>query len=233
MSKTKENSTYFYCFNPTVMFATFIIEAFLAAYLFLRYKMTLLIKLAIFMLLSLATFQLAEYMVCEGDQSNAMAWSRIGYVAITLLPAIGVHIVQIMTRSKAMWAVQAAYLLCLAFVITFSFGDAFSGHSCEGNYVIFQLYSPFGGAFFMYYFTLLIGTIIWAFNVARTATAKLRNALHFYILGYFVFIVPALLINVWKPHTLAGLPSIMCGFAILFALIFTFLVIPRVQDKKQ
>ena len=224
-----QESVIFFCFSPLVMFVSFMVEAFLAFYILWRYKLTTLVKLIFTMLAALATFQFAEYIVCEGDQQHALLWSRIGYVAITLLPPIGVHIMKIITKSKNTWAVPAAYYTSLAFMVTFALSDSFSGHSCEGNYVIFQLHSPFGGAFFMYYFTLLIGTIIWAFQAARSASEKLRNTLHLYILGYFIFIVPALVINVWRPHTLAGLPSIMCGFAVLFAVMLGLVILPRLQ----
>lgn len=215
------------------MLFTFVVEAILAAYLIWRYKMTTLIRLSVSMLAALAVFQLAEYMVCEGDQQNAIGWSQVGFIAITLLPAMGVHIMQQITKTKSDWMVRAAYFSALAFIITFAFGDAFSAHECTGNYVIFQLRSPFGGAFFIYYFTLLLGTILWGVRAARSMSEEVQSAIYFYILGYFIFIVPALVINVWKPHTLVGLPSIMCGFAILFAAIYTLDVVPRVQAPKK
>ena len=81
-----------FCFSPPVMFLTFIIEFGLAFYTLWRYKLTTISKLAIAILLSLGFFQLAEYMVCGGLGWSHIEWSRTEYVAITLLPALGIHI---------------------------------------------------------------------------------------------------------------------------------------------
>src|SRR4051812_32806788 len=89
MSKRKK--TQLNCFSPPVMLATLTIESCLALYTLWRYKMTEISRLIVGMLLGLAIFQLAEYHVCTGLGSQAVPWSRLGFVAITALPPIGLH----------------------------------------------------------------------------------------------------------------------------------------------
>ncbi len=59
-----------------------------------------------------------------------------------------------------------------------------------------------------------------------------KQALLAMILGYLVFLVPTAVVNTLKPETIAGIPSIMCGFAVLFAFILYFYIIPRVSEPK-
>jgi len=70
------------------MLATFIIEIILAIYTLVRYKMTTLVRLATAIISLLALFQLAEFNVCGRSSASALVWSRIGYVAITLVPPL-------------------------------------------------------------------------------------------------------------------------------------------------
>ncbi len=55
-----------HCFTPEIMLATFIIEIILAAYVFARYRLTFLGRLAGTTLIMLGLVQAAEYQVCGG-----------------------------------------------------------------------------------------------------------------------------------------------------------------------
>src|SRR5277367_5386860 len=88
----RRKSTQFNCFSPPVMLATLVIESLLAIYTLWRYQMTVVARLIVVAVLALATFQLAEFHVCTGFGLAAEHWSRLGYIAITLLPPLGLHI---------------------------------------------------------------------------------------------------------------------------------------------
>ena len=88
MKRSKLN---LYCFSPPVMIATFAIEIGLAVYALWRYKLNLISRLAVAILVCLAAFQLAEFNVCEGGWIDRELASRLGYVAITALPPLGLH----------------------------------------------------------------------------------------------------------------------------------------------
>ena len=64
----------FYCFSPSVMLATFLLEFGMALYVVWRYKLNTIGRLVTVMLMSLGTFQLAEYMVCGGLGLDTASW---------------------------------------------------------------------------------------------------------------------------------------------------------------
>ena len=158
-----KKQNYLYCFSPPVMIATFVIEMSLMVASFVRYKMTTALRLTMSILFFLALFQLSEYFVCGGLGIQAASWSRIGYIAITMLPPLGLHLVAHIGDLKRRWPVAAAYVVAACWIVLFGFSElAFRGHLCAGNYVIFQLYAGIGGWYFVYYYALLFTSIFMA-----------------------------------------------------------------------
>lgn len=229
MSRKSET---FYCFSPPVMIATFTIEALLLVYTLVRYRMTPLGRVVGATLACLALFQFAEYHVC-GPQMASENWSRVGYVAITLLPALGIHMIREIAGRGSRWLVGGAYVSSIAFALVFGLSQtAFEGYACAGNYAVFQLASPVGGMFFVYYYLWLFVGIIMALRFADNATRNVRLALQLQVVGYLSFMIPTGVVNAINPQTLAGLPSIMCGFAVLYALTLVFGIVPLVLKRR-
>lgn len=233
LTKSQKGTTFF-CFSPPVMIATCIIEVVLLIYTLYRYKLNRVTQLAVAMLFSLALFQLAEYNVCGGMGLRAAEWSRVGFVAITMLPVLGVHLIQTVSGKGSKIITWAAYATAAMWAIIFGFTErAFSGHVCEGNYVIFQLKEGLTNPYSAYYYGWLLVGIIMALQFAASATKKVREALILVVVGYLVFLVPTITANTINPDTIGGIPSIMCGFAVLFALILTFAIMPRIAKRKK
>jgi hypothetical protein len=237
MSQTK--STKFNCFSPPVMLATLTIESCLAAYTAWRYKLTNITKLAIGMLLFLATFQLAEYHVCTGPGAEAIPWSRLGFVAITALPPLGLHILHVLAGKQGRRLVYGAYAVMAGFMTFFLLAPtAFTGHQCTGNYVIFQFSEKVTGIYSIYYYGWLLTSLVLGFRWANELKAEGKKALprlqtvQGLILGYLIFLVPTALANTFRPQTSHGIPSVMCGFAVLMALILTLYITPRAAEPK-
>lgn len=236
----KRGLTQLNCFSPPVMLATLTIEGCLAVYTVWRYKMNELTRLAATMLITLGTFQLAEYFVCTGYGLHAEQWSRLGFVAITALPALGLHTMHLLAGKPGRKLVFAGYATMAGFMAFFlSYHAAFIGHQCTGNYVIFQMGAHLGGAFGLYYYTLLATGIAlgiqWA-NELRDKGNVVRNKLESVrglIVGYLVFLVPTALANSVEPQTRRAIPSVMCGFAVIFALILSLYIMPRVAEPKE
>lgn len=227
-----------FCFSPPVMIATFIIEVALAIYVIFRYKMNEVGRLSVLMLLFLATFQLAEFMVCGATAGSSMTWSRIGYVAITTLPPLGLHLIYALGGAKGgvknRPLLIPAYLSGIAFAAFFMFApSAFDGHVCLGNYVIFEVAKGFGGAFGAYYYVWLAATLLlgWWF-MKRATRARQRRALTGLMLGYSIFIIPAVTANLVSPEVIRGMPSVMCGFAVLLALALVFIALPNFSEAE-
>src|SRR5215471_4163757 len=107
----------FYCFSPEVMMATFIIELILATFVFFRYRVTRFGRAAAGVLLLLGTFQLAEYRICTTTGGVPLFWSRVGFVAITLLPLAGLYLVHLVSHKPHF--LKLGYATAAAFVVYF------------------------------------------------------------------------------------------------------------------
>lgn len=221
-----------FCFSPPVMLATFLIEFSFAIYTIWRYKMSTLKRLVVTTLLALGTFQLFEYMICGGLGLTHIDWARIGYGSITLLPAIGIHMVVTLAGKKKPLLVKSAYASCAVFLIFYLIGTSSVTHKlCTANYAVFYTQENWNYLFAIYYYGwLIIGTYlswIWAKEMP-----KRRKSLKGMALGYMAFILPTTFFNIVDPSTVKGIPSIMCGFAVLFAFTLIFVVLPNSIESK-
>jgi len=209
------------------MLATFLIEFGLAIYTLFRYKMTTISRLAVVMLFSLGTFQLAEYMICGSLGWTNLQWPKLGYVAITLLPALGIHMIVALANKKIPTLTGAAYAGCAAFVVFYVMNtDAISGEACYANYAVFYTHPTISHLFATYYYGwLIVGTYLaWLWGKDQP---NKRKSLHGMTLGYLVFLIPTTAFNIINPETVKGIPSIMCGFAVLLAFILVSRVLPN------
>lgn len=226
----------FYCFSPAVMIATFIFETVAALILLLRYRRTLEIKLIIAMLICLAIFQFAEYMVCEMALGlSSLDWSRIGWVAISFLPPIGTHLGLAIAGKKLPFITWGGYAVAVVFSTYFlTVGHGIQSSECMGNYVIFEVYKPVLSIYMGYYYVWLAAGMTAAFLYARDIKQKQRRqALRWLGVGYASFIFPTIATNLIVPETLSAIPSVMCGFAVLLAAILLFAVAPRVGQLRK
>lgn len=217
------------------MLATFFIEFTLAFYAIWRYKLTTVTRLIVVMLFALGSFQLAEYMVCGGLGWSHIEWARFGYVSITLLPPLGIHIITKLANKKAPWLVATAYLTCAAFVAFYLLGPgAINGQACYPNYAVFYTNHEVSQFYTAYYYGWLLIGIYLAWHWGNEQP-KLRKTLRAMMIGYLVFLVPTTIFNIIDPTTLKGIPSIMCGFAVLLSLDLVFFILPaaaKMRNKK-
>ncbi|HVQ43413.1 MAG TPA: hypothetical protein VMT30_00380 [Candidatus Saccharimonadia bacterium] len=209
------------------MIATVVIELSLAAWIVTRYATSSLHRLAITMLICLGGFQFAEFNVC-GEHGPTLLWSRLGYILITLLPPLGLHIITLIRRQPTK-LIAAAYTAAGVFIAGLAFvPSTLNASVCTGNYVIFQLAHPFDRWYAYYYVGLLLFSLALAIAGTFTATNRRRRAsLGWMASGYLAFMVPSYAIYFLFPTTGRGLPSIMCGFAVTFALILGLRVVPN------
>lgn len=230
----KKYSKGIYCFSPPVMAATFVIEITLAIYTYWRYKMSAAVRLIIIMLVLLATFQAAEYFVCGGFGLSGFDWSRLGFVAITLLPPVGIHLAHLIAKSSKKQIVMLAYASAMIFVVYFAFASESVGHGqCLGNYVMFGISGTMTAIYTLYYYGWLLAGIVTCWRLSDTARSdQQKGALRALATGYVAFLLPTTTVNLIDKQTLSGIPSIMCGFAVLLAIILCGWVLPKVAKKK-
>lgn len=217
------------------MLATFLIEILGALWIFLRYKQDNSSRLIIALLVGLGAFQLAEYMVCEGAFGiSSLDWARFGYVAITLLPPLGIHLGLTIAKRKNTGLLLAAYGSSAVFAIFFLLvGHGITGQVCRGNYIIFEI-APYAiDAYMIYYYGWLILSSVLMSRWRRSLHDKnQREALAWLAVGYAAFILPTTFVNIAYPETIGGIPSIMCGFAVILAFILILRVAPLVLEER-
>ncbi len=212
------------------MIATFAIEIALAVYVTWRYKLNNITKLAVATLFFLAVFQLAEYNVCEGSFGiDSLSWARLGYVAITMLPPLGFHLATRIAGEKRYGMVTAAYASAAAFGAFFAFsGVGITAHQCLGNYVIFKIFPEAAPIYTAYYYGwLILGTVYCMYMARQAKKSNIAASLRALAIGYIAFIAPTTLVNIIDPATIAGIPSIMCGFAVMLAVMLAGEVLPQ------
>lgn len=227
-----KKSVTLYCFSPLAMLATFVIEIIFAIYIFLRYKMTLIGRLVLAMLVFLAIFQLAEYNVCAKSETETLFWVRLGFISITILPPLALHLVHVLAKKKARILVWLAYGTGLALILILGLStSAFNSHICGGNYVIFHLARPISTWYSVYYYSWLFIGIILSLLLIKQNSKQIRQVLFLQLIGYLSFLLPTGIVNAINPQTVSGIPSIMCGFAVIYAIILTFGIMPLSKEK--
>jgi len=221
------------------MVATLIFETAAAIYMVWRYRMSVLARLIVTALVALAVFQLSEYYVCTGIAGHGVAWSRLGYVAISTLPPLGLHILHVLGGKKQRVLVATAYASMAGFIAYFlTYHNAFVGYQCTGNYVIFQIgFWPaiaYGVYYYGWLFTALAIGLHWLKDMKQHSKKVLAQAqaIRGLLIGYLVFLLPTAIANSVSPATRRGIPSIMCGFAVLFACMLAAYIAPRQLRKR-
>lgn len=217
------------------MLATFAIELGFAAYALYRYRTDKVAKLCIGILTLLAIFQLAEFNVCEGILGiDSLTWSRIGYVCITFLPVLGIHALLTIAKRNSPMLLRGLYSLATVFAVYFlTVGQGLTASVCTGNYVIFEVNPHINTLYMLYYYGLEVFALYTAWSLARkTKRKKPRRALYGLAFGYVCLLVPTTTVNVINPETIRGIPSIMCGFAILLATFIITVVLPNAATPR-
>ena len=223
-----------YCFSPAVMLATLTIEIILAIYTFWKYKLNAVTKIVIMLLICLALFQWAEYNVCEGAiLLDNLGWAKLGYIAITMLPPLGIHLIYEISGDKRRWIPVLGYTFAAMFISYFLLeANGIKSGACLGNYVIFENQPGVGMWYGLYYYGLLFAAIAYAYVRSKTSSKHIRRSLGSLIVGYVLFMAPTTFVNIIDPSTIIGIPSIMCGFAVLMAVVLAGEVLPEYVNEK-
>jgi hypothetical protein len=210
------------------MLATFAIEILFAAYVLWRYKLTPITRLIVALLGFLALFQGTEFLLCGGLAFSGGTWSRVGYASITMLPPLGIHLAYLLANKKPGIVVAAAYVTGAAFIGYFAFAtQAISGHTCYANYVTFDTADGSTLPYTLYYYGwLFIGTFL-TYKWAPMLNKHRKNALYSLMAGYLALLIPTTTVTILWNESMAAIPSIMCGFAVILAALLTLRVAPE------
>lgn len=233
-SMTHKNNLALHCFSPLVMILTFVFEMLAALVVLLKYRYLKESRLIIAILVCLAIFQLAEYMICVSALGlTSLDWARVGWIAISFLPPLGIHLGLTIAGKQQKVIIILGYIIAAAFSVYFlTVGHGIQNSACLGNYVIFEVAKPALSIYIAYYYAWLVAGMAAAFIYAGEIKQKRRReALQWLGVGYATFIIPTIAVNLMDPSTIAGIPSIMCGFAVMLAAVLLLAVTPRLAAK--
>ena len=117
---------------------------------------------------------------------------------------------------------------------------------CRANYSVFNVPEIASTLYGFYYYGWLIVALWFIYCQIKQLSGELPkkiffkakksqqiSALKWLALGYLSFMLPTTLVNVVNPATLEGIPSIMCGFAVILAMILIGFVAPRTLELKK
>lgn len=223
----KKDSITLSCFTPLASLATFGIEATAAIYLFWKDHSSRVGRLVTATLLCLGLFQLSEYMMCTRGITSF--WIKFGYLAITLLPPLGLHIINEGIRNTKSIYVADASALALGIWIVRDTQTPFQA-ACTGNYVELVGHTAFNHLYGWFYFGFLFwacGLLIHHLIIKKTH----REFAKWLLYGYVSFLLPTFAIFMVVQLKKAAIPSVMCGFALLFALILVGKVMPAYREE--
>ncbi len=221
-----KNSIRNYCFTPIVSLSTFAIEFLFAFYVFVKYRKTFFGKIAIAILILLGVFQLAEYNICKSGY--IIPWTTIGYLAITFLVPLGIHMNSLITKKWILTPVSYISATLISLVILFVPGFL-TNPTCSGNFIIFNpLLSNSKIIYGVYYFGFIALGLL---PLIKAVSEKQRNKTlaTWMLAGYASFIIPTAIVFIYEKTTRMAVPSIMCGFAVLFAIILVAKILPEFE----
>ncbi len=220
------------------MIATFVVEAGLAVYVALRYRSNLFRTIVITILLCLASFQLAEFQVCTGSEVAKLNWTRFGLVGITLLPALGIHMLGVVTRKS--FFIPLGYGIATFYAIAFMLIPGTTAQAdCCGNYVLLNITNSWIGLLYDLYYSvfILLAIMDLALRLARKeerSEAGYSKRLETWALvAYLSFTLPMAIVAIVASQLRNATPSIMCGFAVLLALILALKLAPMYAEETE
>jgi len=215
-----------YCFTPLVSLGTFVIESILAFYILYKYRKTEFGIVSFFVLLSLASFQLPEYLLCTTDKYVYYPLlMQISFIGTIFLPALGMHLVHLLNEKKYTKLVKLGYILAslVSVAIILSKGEDFM-HICTGHYVRFSLGTLVTKLYFFTYLTL-VGSSIYIL-ISKIIKRENRNLNIWMLMAFLVFLIPTYTLYFLSFIPNNGIPSVLCGFALFAALILIAKILP-------
>lgn len=212
------------CFTPAVSFLTFAVEIMMAFWVLNRNPKNRINQVSAAILIFLGLYQFTEYALCTSG--NPFFWGKMGFVAYTFLPALGLHWAFALRGKKALiWPI---HLISSGFALLALLKvDFIQATECGRFFVkVITTFSPaLANSYLLYYVLfiaiaseLLIKWTIEEHNLER------RKILAWGFIGMLSFTVPTFLLVVLFPLYNIMFPSVLCQFAIFFAIVVVYVV---------
>lgn len=190
-------------------------------------------KKAFFLILFfLATYQLGEVLIFATN--GGMVGFRVAYAATTMLPPLGIYLLEQMTKKR--YGYVFFQVISLFFVGYILVTPQIAAHFELGQYCVrvFEYAPIFKNYWLAYYQGTLVaamGVLLW--EIWRNTDKKLVERLKTVLLAYISFDGVALLVSALVPWFKPSIASLMCALALCAAFLFASLALEKKLVKKQ
>ena len=179
------------------------------------------------LLFALAGYQFLEVLVC-GAPGDA-TWPRLAFADVVWLPPLGMWLVLTMSapRHRVLRPlVQASFVAAAGLSAWILLTPDFVTSSvCDAVFATYGHGTPYYDAYGAFYHVGLAGILFGGgFALVHTDDRARRAHIADVQLGVLGFVVPALLTEVLVPNLNTSTPSVMCHYALVFAVFLARLV---------
>ena len=213
------------CYNPTISIATAITEWILAVILPFKYNRARVRFFMSALLVFLGLYQFTEFMLCQTDRADL--WMRLGFIAYTMLPAIGLHSSVYYFKKKVnvfwIYILPAIYIIIALTTSQFVLEAKCYAIFVYASNAIFSYTDPIKLFGFIVYVAYYFGFILWCSLIGVKAYLKEKDQQKQKIalilpLGIFLMAFPTFVLIVVFPTLNIRFPSVLCHFGLLLAL---------------
>ena len=175
----------------------------------------------------LAGYQVFEVMLCWGNKEPNVLLSRLAFLDITWLPPVSILLIANIYPAKTRALFHYAYAsLFMAAVMSFWIVMDYrfiTGTICQFMYAKYTYMSPFFHIYGAFYEVTQMSIIFLpAVLLVQAEDIQVRKHLGDLLLGSLLFILPAIYVSAVVPSVGANaLPSLMCHFALFYAISLT------------
>ena len=213
------------CYNPTISITTAIIEWTMAIIIPYKYPKNRVRYFSSFLMFLLGLYQFTEFMLCKTNQADL--WMRIGFIAYSLLPALGLHTTLHYFKIKFnlfwIYLIPTIYIISAAATTNFVVENKCHDIFVTTRNIFSNISSPFTmarfGIYTAYYFSfILIACLISIRAYMKETNHKKQKIFLTFPMATFLMSFPTFILIILFPALNFQFPSVLCHFALLFAL---------------
>jgi hypothetical protein len=213
-------------YSPVLAIATGLFELAAAAWTLNSPGRKPILRPAAFILILLAGYQFAEVAVCSRPEN--LLFSRIAFLDITWLPAVGIWLVYRLLQPKPRRILfPVIYMIAAAAMSAWIVLDpaAITQSVCQTVVARYYHGPSFDLAYGMFYQAGMGVLIFWpAFTMASVGDSIGRSHLACIQTGVLGFVLPSLFLRLLVKEPTGLMPSVMCHFAVTLAVALALLV---------
>jgi len=176
----------------------------------------------------LAAYQIAEVAICANVTAAGFT-PRLAFVIVTWLPALGLLLIAQLLRPRSRMLTGSAYAMLAAaagIVVWIVVDRSFASASvCNAVYARYTHTMPRFLVYSWFYCLGLLGMIVSSgYGTMICRDPRRQRQLVAVFMGTVAFVALAILTSRFVPPARGALPSIMCHYALLFAIALTRLI---------